>query len=124
MIEVVEDSLMFLGDIGVYMRMGRIHDGTFWGNIAALDRVLALELKHYVPGHGPSGGPEAGDEFCQYLQGVYEAAVKYGEEGLAPYESKAKLLPLVEKCQEWPLFAGDFGKQVSLAVLEAEQASF
>ncbi len=124
MIEVVEDSLMFLGDIGVYQRMGRMDDGTFRGNIAALDRALALNLKHYVPGHGPSGGLEAGDAFRQYLKMVYDAAVKYSEEGLAPYEIKAKLMPLMDKYRKWPLFEEDFGKQVSLAVLEAEQAAF
>jgi glyoxylase-like metal-dependent hydrolase (beta-lactamase superfamily II) len=124
MIEVVEDSLMFLGDIGVYQRMGRMDDGSFRGNIAALDRALALGVKHYVPGHGPSGGPEAGDAFRQYLKIVYDAAAKYSEEGLAPYEIKAKLMPLVGKYREWPLFEEDFGKQVSLAVLEAEQAAF
>ncbi len=124
MIEVVEDSLMFLGDIGVYQRMGRMDDGSFRGNIAALDRALTLNLKHYVPGHGPSGGPEAGDAFRQYLKMVYDAAVKYSEEGLAPYEIKAKLMPLMDKYRKWPLFAEDFGKQVSLAVLEAEQAAF
>ncbi len=124
MIEVVEDSLMFLGDIGVYQRMGRMDDGTFRGNIAALDRALALKLKHYVPGHGPSGGSEAGDAFRQYLKTVYDAAVKYSEEGLAPYEIKAKLLPLMDKFRNWPLFEEDFGKHVSFAVLEAEQAAF
>lgn len=124
MIEVVEDSLMFLGDIGVYQRMGRMEDGSFRGNIAALDRALSLNLKHYVPGHGPSGGPEAGDEFRQYLKIVYDAAAKYSEEGLAPYEVKAKLMPLMGKFRNWPLFEEDFGKQVSLAVLEAEQAAF
>jgi glyoxylase-like metal-dependent hydrolase (beta-lactamase superfamily II) len=124
MIEVVEDSLMFLGDIGVYQRMGRMDDGTFRGNIAALDRALAPKFKHYVPGHGPSGGPEAGDAFRQYLTIVYDAAVKYSEEGLAPYEIKAKLMPLMGKYRKWPLFEEDFGKQVSLAVLEAEQAAF
>lgn len=124
MIEVVEDSLMFLGDIGAHQRMGRMDDGTFRGNIAALDRALGLNLKHYVPGHGPSAGPEAGDEFRQYLQTVYDAAVKYSEEGLAAYEIKEKLMPVMEKYRHWPLFEQDFGKQVSLAVLEAEQAAF
>ncbi len=124
MIEVVEDSLMFLGDIGVYQRMGRMDDGTFQGNIAALDRALALNLKHYVPGHGPSGGREAGEAFQSYLKLVYDAAVKYGEEGLAAYEIKEKLLPLMDKFRAWPLFEEEFGRQVSLAVLEAEQAAF
>ncbi len=124
MIEVVEDSLMFLGDIGVYQRMGRMDDGTFRGNIAALDRALALKFKHYVPGHGPAGGSEAGDAFRQYLKTVYDAAVKYSEEGLAPYEIKAKLMPRMDQYRKWPLFEEEFGRQVSLAVLEAEQAAF
>lgn len=124
MIEVVEDSLMFLGDIGVYQRMGRMDDGTFRGNIAELDRALALELKHYVPGHGPSGGAESGDAFRQYLKIVYEAAVKYSEEGLAPYEIKDKIMPLMDPYRKWPLFEDEFGRQVSLAVLEAEQEAF
>ncbi len=124
MIEVVEDSLMFLGDIGAYQRMGRMDDGTFQGDIAALDRALALDLKLYVPGHGPSGGPEAGDAFRRYLKMVYDVAVRYSEEGLAPYEIKEQLMPLMDKFRNWPLFEEDFGKHVSSAVLEAEQAAF
>ncbi len=124
MIEVVEDSVIFLGDIGVYQRMGRMDDGSFRGNIAALDRALALKLKHYVPGHGPSAGSKAASEFRDYLNTVYEAALKYSEEGLAPFEIKEKLAPSMTKYQTWPMFAEEFGRQVSLAVLEAEQASF
>lgn len=124
MIEVVEDSLLFLGDIGVYKRMGRMDDGSFRGNIGALDRALALNLKHYVPGHGPSAGAEAAAEFRQYLITVYDGAVKYYEEGLAAFEIKDKIMPLVERYKQWPLFEEEFGRQVSLAVLEAEQVSF
>ena len=57
MFEVVEDSLLYTGDNVTFHRMPRFDDGTFRGSLEACDYALDLELKHYVPGHGPSGGP-------------------------------------------------------------------
>ena len=40
MIEVVEEKLLFLGDVGVYERAPGMEDGNFKGSIAAIDIAL------------------------------------------------------------------------------------
>lgn len=127
MFELVQDKLIFLGDIGVYERMGRMEpDGhsSFRGNIAALERALALGLEHYVPGHGPSGGSDRASAFLDYLKIIYGAAEKGMEDGQAPFEIKEQVAPRVEAFSSWTGFEDNFGQQISLAVLEAEQAAF
>lgn len=124
MIEVVEDSLIALGDNGLYRRIARMDDGSFRGNIAALERALGLDLEHYVPGHGRAGGPEAAAEYLEYLRLVYDAAAAGVEEGVQYYEVKEALRPRMTAWADWPGFEEEFGKHVSLATLEAERALF
>ncbi|MCG6872729.1 MAG: MBL fold metallo-hydrolase [Gammaproteobacteria bacterium] len=126
MFEVVQDQLIFLGDLGVFERMGRMEPeiSSFRGNIAGLERALALKLKYYVPGHGPSGGSDRASAFRDYLKIIYDAAARGMEEGKAPFEIKQQLAPRVEAFRSWTGFNDNFGQQVSLAVLEAEQAAF
>ena len=56
MIEVVEESVVFLGDNVLYKRLPRMDDATFKGNAKACQVALDLAAKTYVPGHGASGG--------------------------------------------------------------------
>ncbi len=124
MIEVVEDGLIALGDNGLYGRIARMDDGSFRGNIAALERALSLELDHYLPGHGRTAGPEAASEYLEYLRRVYAAAAAGIEEGMQYYEVKEVLRPRMAAWADWPGFEEEFGRHVSLASLEAEQAAF
>ncbi len=124
MIEVVEDALIALGDNGLYGRIARMDDGSFRGNIAALERALGLGLTHYLPGHGRTAGPEAASEYLDYLRLVYEAAAAGVEEGVQYYEVKKTLRPRMGAWADWPGFEEEFGRHVSLASLEAEQAAF
>ena len=71
MIEVVEESVLFLGDNALVKRIGRMNDGSFRGNIAALDVALATRVKHFVPGHGLTGSHQVAANYQQYLSILY-----------------------------------------------------
>ncbi len=124
MVEIVEESVVVVGDNALYGRVGRMDDGSFKGNIEALERALALGAQHYVPGHGRSGGVEVITAYRDYLDAVYAAAVKYGEEFLPAFEIKQRIEGDFARYRGWVGFEEEFGKHVSLAVLEAEQDSF
>ena len=124
MIQVVEDSVLFTGDNALYQRIGRMDDGSFRGNIHELERALALKLKVYVPGHGTSGGPDVIRPYLEYLRTVYNEAARLMEQDLADYEMKPVIGPKLKPYWKWSGFEEEFGRHVSLAVLEAEKAAF
>ncbi|HID83327.1 MAG TPA: MBL fold metallo-hydrolase [Chromatiales bacterium] len=124
MIEVVEERVLFAGDILTHKRMTRMEDGSFRGNIAALDKAMTLDVKVVVPGHGPTGGKEIIKPLRDYLNTIYSRASEMREEGLEDFEMKDKIAAEVTAYESWPGFEENFGKQISLAVLESEQAEF
>jgi hypothetical protein len=124
MTEVVEDALLYTGDNVTYMRLPRFDDGTFRGSIAACDHALALKMKHYVPGHGPSGGPEVVESFRTYTRTLYESAAELYEEGMADFEMKDQISAKLTAFHNWSGYDEFLGKTISLAIIEAEKASF
>lgn len=124
MIEVVEEGVLFAGDNLTYQRMTRMDDGSFRGNIAALDRAMTLDVKTVVPGHGPSGTKDVIKPLQHYLKTLYDMADEMRQEGLQDYEMKEKIATALETYKTWPGYEENFGKQISLAVLESEQAEF
>ena len=124
MVEIVEDSILATGDNVLYQRIGRMDDASFRGNITACNQAMNLELKHYIPGHGASGGPEVVKPFCDYLNILYEKVSELYEEGLSDYEMKDAVVESLSAYSEWSGFEDEVGKHISLALLEIEQAEF
>ncbi len=124
MILVEEEGVLFLGDNVLHRRIGRMDDGTFRGNVAAIDIALASPAKIFVPGHGRSGGREVVEPYRRYLAELYAGVKALYEEGLTDFEMKPKLLPRFAFWRDWSGFEDEFGKHISLALLEVEQAEF
>lgn len=124
MIEVVQDSVLFLGDNVLHKRIPRLDDATFMGNIAACDVAMNLAVKYYVPGHGPSGDVSIVSEFRDYLEMLYNAVALLNEEGLTDYEMKPKVLKELIRFSAWTNFYDQLGRHVSLAILEVEENGF
>lgn len=124
MIEVIEDSVMVVGDNALYKRIGRMDDGSFLGNIAAIDRALAAGTQHYIPGHGPSGGAEVIRPYKTYLQSLYQEVSNRADQGQADYEMKAAVHTKLKAFHEWSGYQHELGRHISLAMLEWEQAGF
>ena len=91
MIEVVEESVVFLGDNVLYKRLPRMDDGTFAGNAAACKVAIDLGAKTYVPGHGQSGDKNIVIPFMNYLNIIYSEVGKHYEAGLTDFEMKPKI---------------------------------
>lgn len=124
MIHLPAKGVIFLGDNAGYGRLLRLNDGSFQGNIKNLDRALASGASVFVPGHGPTAGPEAASEYRDYLQTVYDGVKEFFEDDLSDFEIKPKLLPRLARWKDWTDFDSLVGSHVSLAYLEVEAAEF
>lgn len=125
MIEVPQDRLLFLADNVCNQRIVRMDDGTFRGSVATIDAALALpDVEVYVPGHGQTAGVEFVHAYRDYLDGLYNAAAEYYDEGMAPFEMKPQIEQRLARFKTWIGFEDELGKHISLAVLEVEQAMF
>jgi len=124
MIQVIEESVLFLGDNVLYKRIPRMDDGTFRGNINACDVAIKIAAKKYIPGHGPSDGVDIVHQYKDYLSTLYQKVAHYYDEGLTDFEMKPKVVAHLEKFQNWNGFTEEVGRHINLAMLEAEAASF
>jgi glyoxylase-like metal-dependent hydrolase (beta-lactamase superfamily II) len=120
MIHVVEEDVLFLGDNVMSGRLGGMNDGTFRGNIAACDRALAVPVKHFVPGHGRTAGPEIVTTYRGYLSTLFETARVQYDQGKQDYEMKDALREKLARYTGWVGFDLNFGRHISVAVLEIE----
>lgn len=120
MIEAVEESVIFTGDNVLNQTMGRMVDGTFKGNIAACDRIAAVNAKHYVPGHGPTGDVTVVTHFRNYLATLFENVKQQYDLGKADFEMKDSIVAKLKPFQPWDRFEIEVGKHIGLAVQEIE----
>lgn len=124
MVEVVEEQVLFLGDNAIVGRIGRMDDGNFKGNIAALEAALKTGARHFVPGHGPSNGREVVEGYRNYLATLYAAVQKYYAQGLSDFEMKPKVAEALQAYRGWRDFEDQLGRHVSLAYLQIEAEAF
>lgn len=124
MFVVVQDKLLITGDNVTHKRIARMSDASFRGNIEAISTAMNYDVEVVVPGHGPTGGKEVLESFHKYLSTIYSAAEVAVEEDIEAHELKAELAKKVSDYKDWPGFEGEFGRHISLAILEAEDASF
>lgn len=124
MIEVVEESVVFLGDNVLYERIPFMDDATFKGNVLACQIAINLAANMYVPGHGPSGNKDIIFPFMNYLKIIYSEVGKHYEKGLSDFEMKPKIILKLQNYFTWVGFKQQVGKHISLAVLEYERNEF
>jgi glyoxylase-like metal-dependent hydrolase (beta-lactamase superfamily II) len=120
MYEIVEDKVLITGDNTFSKRMPRLDDGSYVGNMMAMDIALALDIKVVVPGHGPVGGKEVLTDFREFLYTIYDTSKKLLDDDMESFEMKPIIVEKLKKYQEWENFDGAIGKLISVAVLEAE----
>lgn len=124
MFEIVEDSLLYTGDNVTYKRMPNFRHGTFRGSMVAIERALELDLQRYVPGHGPTGGREVVEDFQQFTSVLYDTVSELYEQGLSDFEMKEPVIDKMTAFHDWPEFEELIGRQINIALLEAEKAAF
>lgn len=120
MIHVVEEEVLFLGDNVMNARLGGMSDGTFRGNIAACERALAVPARIFVPGHGRTAGQEIVAAYRDYLSILFETARAEYDKGRQDYEMKDTIRAKLGRYVGWAGFDLNFGRHISVAVLEIE----
>ncbi len=122
MIHVPEKKVMFLGDNASVNRIIR-NEGSFLGNIKALDDAVMTKTDIFVPGHGPSG-KESAAIYGEYLKAVYKLVEHQYEEGLSDFEIKPLIVPDLKSYHDWEDFDRVIGKHINRIYLEIETNSF
>ena len=124
MIEVVEQSVVFLGDNVLSLRIPRTSDGTFQGNISTIDTMLENDIKVYVPGHGPTGDKAMVEEYRGYLSRIYDAAKKAFDEDLDSSDVLGITKETTASYKDWQGYAELLGPQGAQAYGEVEASEF
>jgi len=124
MIEVVEESIVFLGDNVLAKRIPRMTDGTFQGSISSINKILETNAKTYVPGHGPTGNSEMVKDYLNYLTLIYQAAQKTFEEDLDSSDVIAITKETTAAYKDWYGYDDLLGPQGAQAYSEVEEAEF
>ena len=124
MIEVEEDSVVFLGDNVTADRIPRMSDGNFTGNVSAVDKILELDATIWVPGHGPTGNTTMVKAYRDYLQAVYSSAQKAFNEDLDSSDVKAISLQATTQYKDWAGYDDELGPHGAQAYMEVEAAEF
>jgi glyoxylase-like metal-dependent hydrolase (beta-lactamase superfamily II) len=126
-VEVVEDQVVYVGDVAMNGRIANMDDGSYLGTLRTFDALeKATRARLWIPGHGRASAHLLSEQ-RELFEAIYrhaEEAVKAGE---TDQEAKARLLadPIAQRhaprTQGWQ---GNIGKYVSLAYLEAEKTAF
>lgn len=124
MIEVPQASTVFLGDNAFVGRLPRFDDSSIQGQIAALDSMLKRDIKVHIPGHGKTGTSTETRHFKRYMTLLWDEVKKGYDEGVADFELKDQLIPVMHDYQNWVGFDEQFGKHISIAYLQVEEADF
>jgi cyclase len=85
------ERIVFTGDVLFRLCTPIGWDGTFDGWIAALDRIVTLDPKVVVPGHGPLCGVEGPREMREYLAYVRAECGKLFAAGVPALEAAKKI---------------------------------
>ena len=90
-VHLPQERIVFTGDI-LFRRCTPIGwDGTYANWIAALDRIVALEPRLIVPGHGPLCGVEGPKEMKQYLEYVRLESKRSFEQGVSALDAAKRI---------------------------------
>ena len=125
MIEIVGEDALFTGDVVRDRFLGLMEeDASFKGNIEAIDRILDLDSKFYIPGHGKVGDAEMPSSYQAYLKSLRDMVVELFDEGVESYEMKPRIVEALNDYRDWSQFDLRLGGHISRAYLEVEQEEF
>jgi len=124
MVNVVEEGVLFTGDIINNEYFSFMGHGNFKGAYEATLKALAMQPKYVVVGHGQSGEVGLINEFSHIYQKLRSLVKKYYEQGLMDYEMKPKILTAFDKYKYWSGFDSQIGRYISQLNTEVENESF
>ena len=124
MVHVLDDSVLFTGDIVNNEHFSFMGHGNFSGAYAATQKALALNPKHVVAGHGRSGGIELVRIFAHIYRTLTDVVGRYHDQGLMDYEMKPNVITALDAYKNWSGFDRQIGPYISQLIIELENESF
>lgn len=124
MVNVVEEGVLFTGDIVNNEHFSFMGHGNFKGAYEATQKALAMNANHIVVGHGRSGKINLVKEFAEIYQKLRSVVGQYYEQGMMDYEMKPKVVAEFDKYKNWSGFDIRIGPYISQVIAELENESF
>ncbi|MFA7607022.1 MAG: MBL fold metallo-hydrolase [Rhodocyclaceae bacterium] len=125
--EIVEDSLTYVGDVAMDRRIANMDDGSYVGTFHYMDQLEARAgSKIWVPGHGHAG-PDVLNWNRELFAGIYENCLQAVADMKSMEEAREMVLQdprVASRAADTLGFDGNIGKYISLAYLEAEREAF
>lgn len=120
MVNVVEEGVLFTGDIVNNEHFSFMGHGNFKGAYEATQQALAINPQRVVVGHGRSGDIELVNTFAQIYQALRSVVGKYYEQGLMDFEMKPRVVAEFDEYKHWSGFDRQIGPYISQLITELE----
>jgi len=125
MVEIVGEGALFTGDVVRDRFIGLMEDdSSFKGNIETIEKIVAMNYKYYIPGHGNVGGVEIPLTYMTYLKSLRNIVKQLFDEGIESYEMKPRIIEALAEYRQWRGFDSRLGGQISQVYLEIEEEAF
>ena len=124
MVNVVEEGILFTGDIINNEHFSFMGHGNFKGAYEATQIALSMKPRYVVVGHGRSGKINLIKEFSDIYQKLRIEVGKHFKQGLMAYEMKPKIIIEFDKYKHWSGFDRRIGSYVNQLNAELENESF
>lgn len=125
MVEIVGEDALFTGDVVRDRFIGLMEDdSSFQGNIETIEKIVAMNYKYYIPGHGNSGGVEIPLTYNAFLKSLRKVVKQMFDEGMESYEMKPGIIEALADYRQWRGFDTRLGGQISQVYLEIEKEEF
>ena len=124
-VEVVQEKVVFLGDVVMLGRMpADLETFHVHNSIKFIDKIYTIGATHYVPGHGPAGDKKVMEAYRIFLQIIYDDVKKYSKEGNVAYEMKPKVVKRLHPYKDWIDFEKEVGRIIARAYAQIEEEMF
>ncbi len=125
MIEIVGEGALFTGDVVRDRALSIMQeDSSFKGNIEAIDKIVSMNYKYYIPGHGSVGGVEMPQVYGAYLKSLRNIVKELFNEDMESFEMKPRIIKALADYSNWRGFELRLGAHISRVFLEIEQEEF
>jgi len=119
-VEVVEAGVVFAGD-GVFAGcLGSLDEASIAGSVNAAAKLLAVEARIWVPGHGAEGGREMVRAWHDYLAAVLTQVKTLRDRGRTESELRTAVLESLGRWRQWQDFDVQAPRHIIRAFREAE----
>jgi len=124
-IEIIGEDAVFTGDVVRNDFLGMMQDdASFSGNVAAIDRLVDINARYYIPGHGRVAGVDMPPRYRNYLTTLIDAVQQNMDDGLADFEMKPAVTESLAAYRDWANFDRYLGSHISRVYLELEAEAF